>query len=169
MNRSSYSIDVSFDGLGSMSAIRALDVETDDWNTQAGQPVQGLESSLFMQRKETIMTNLRSTATRIKLLLMGGAVSLGCAAGTTHAQSSTTPAAQTATQIDSMNSALNADSSKNDKGSKKRVTPPPRPPYLTSIEPGVPAEQMKKMEHGHRHGGYNQGKFDSATGGFTRD
>lgn len=115
------------------------------------------------------MTNLRSTATRIKLLFIAGAVSLGCAAGTTHAQSSTTPTAQTATQIDSMNSALNADSSTKNKDSKKRVTPPPRPPYLTSVEPGVPAEQMKKMEHGHKSGAFNQGKFDSTTGGFTRD
>lgn len=115
------------------------------------------------------MTNLRSTATRIKLVFIAGAVSLGCAAGTTHAQSSTTPAAQTTTQIGAMNSALNANSNNNGKGNNKRVTPPPRPPYLTSVEPGVPAEQMKKMEHGHKSGAFNQGKFDSATGGFTRD
>lgn len=114
------------------------------------------------------MTTLHRT-TRMKLLSIASAILVACATGTSYARSDDAPAAQTATQIGAMNSALNAESDKKDKGPKTHVTPPARPPYLTSIEPGVPEEQKRKMEHGHKHGGLNQGKFNTTSGGFSRD
>jgi hypothetical protein len=80
-------------------------------------------------------------------LLAAATLGLATTFGGAHAQTATTD--QQAAGVPD----VQAEAADSDRGGHHgdRVKPPPRPSVQTKVEPGVPAREKNKREHGHHH------------------